>query len=292
MSQSIVELVDNLATDNITVKVLKTISTFTPGKWENLVGFDNTITAITGATDPDEISKIRDRAINLYEDKKNGYRTAIWLYRTVDNTDKAIAAAAIADKLGDKFSFIPFLDKITPKADSVQSVDLRIKLVAELIIFSKLNDLSLNPTEFVGALKENYQDEALLRMASLVCIDGILPLGVNFVSKVKEDLEQRDDLTANPAYDAVGELIPVDDKEGFIDQSFNAAGDWLDSFSHKLGVTPETLSQKLGGFIDLADSKLDYLAAFLDGATNFYEHTGIQTVARRLITEAAESVNS
>lgn len=292
MSQSIVELVDNLPTDNITVKVLKTISTFTPGKWENLVGFDNTITAVTGATDPDEISKIRDRAINLYEDKKNGYRTAIWLYRTVDNTDKAIAAAAIADKLGDKFSFIPFLDKITPKADSVQSVDLRIKLVAELIIFSKLNDLSLNPTQFVGALKENYQDEALLRMASLVCIDGILPLGVNFVSKVKEDLEQRDDLTANPAYDAVGELIPVDDKEGFIDQSFNAAGDWLDSFSHKLGVTPETLSQKLGGFIDLADSKLDYLAAFLDGATNFYEHTGIQTVARRLITEAAESVNS
>ena len=292
MSQSIVELVDNLPTDNITVKVLKTISTFTPGKWENLVGFDNTITAVTGATDPDEISKIRDRAINLYEDKKNGYRTAIWLYRTVDNTDKAIAAAAIADKLGDKFSFIPFLDKITPKADAVQSVDLRIKLVAELIIFSKLNDLSLNPTEFVGALKENYQDEALLRMASLVCIDGILPLGVNFVSKVKEDLEQRDDLTANPAYDAVGELIPVDDKEGFIDQSFNAAGDWLDSFSHKLGVTPETLSQKLGGFIDLADSKLDYLAAFLDGATNFYEHTGIQTVARRLITEAAKSVNS
>ena len=292
MSQSIVELVDNLATDNITVKVLKTISTFTPGKWENLVGFDNTITAVTGATDPDEISKIRDRAINLYEDKKNGYRTAIWLYRTVDNTDKAIAAAAIADKLGDKFSFIPFLDKITPKADSVQSVDLRIKLVAELIIFSKLNDLSLNPTEFVGALKENYQDEALLRMASLVCIDGILPLGVNFVNKVKEDLEQRDDLTANPAYDAVGELIPVDDKEGFIDQSFNAAGDWLDSFSNKLGVTPETLSDKLGGFIELTDSKLDYLAAFLDGATNFYEHTGIQTVARRLITKAAESVNS
>ena len=292
MSQSIVELVDNLPTDNITVKVLKTISTFTPGKWENLVGFDNTITAVTGATAADEVSKIRDRAINLYADKKQGYQTAIWLYRTVDNTDKAIAAAAIADKLGDKLSFIPFLDKITPKADSVQSVDLRIKLVAELIIFSKLNDLSLNPAQFAGALKENYQDEALLRMASLVCIDGILPLGVNFVGRVKQDLEKRDNLKANPAYDAVGELIPVDNKEEFIDQSFNAAGDWLDNFSKKLGVTPETLSQKLGGFIELADGKLDYLAAFLDGSTNFYEHTGIQTVARRLITEAGKSVNS
>jgi hypothetical protein len=289
MSLSIIELVDNLPTDNITVKVLKTISTFTPGKWENLVGFDKTITAVTGATTPAEITKIRDRALKLYDDKKQGYQTAVWLYRTVDNTDKAIAVAAIADKLGDKFRFIPFLDKITPKADSIQSVDLRIKLVAELIIFSKLNKLSLNPAQFASALKDNYQDEALLRMASLICIDGILPLGVNFVNRVKQDLEKRDDLKANPAYEAVGELIPVENKSEFIDQSFNTAGDWLDSFGKKLGVTPETLSKKLGGFIELADGKLDYLAAFLDGSTNFFEHTGIQTVARKLITEAARS---
>jgi hypothetical protein len=288
MSQSIIELVDNLPTDNITVKVLKAIKTFTPGKWDNLVGFDQTITAITGATTATEITKIRDRALSLYDDKKQGYQTAIWLYRTVDNTDKGIAAAAIADKIGDKFRFIPFLDKITPKADSVQSVDLRIKLVAELIIFSKLNKLSLNPAQFASALQANYQDEALLRMAALICIDGILPLGVNFVNRVKQDLAKRDDLKANPAYDTVGELIPGENKEEFIDQSFNTAGDWLDSFSKTLGVTPESFAKKLGGFIELTDGKLDYLAAFLDGSTNFFEHTGIQTVARRLITEAAK----
>ncbi len=290
MSQSIIELVDNLPTDNITVKVLKTISTFTPGKWENLVSFDNIITAVTGATASQDVAEIRERALELYEDKKQGYQTAIWLYRTVDNTDKAIAAAAIADKIGDTFRFIPFLDKITPKADSVQSVDLRIKLVAELIVFSKLNGLTLNPVRFAGALKENYQDEALLRMASLICIDGILPLGVNFVNKIRQDLEQRDNLQTNPAYEVVGDLIPGDNKEEFIDQSFNAAGDWMDSFSQKLGVNPETISAKLGGFIELADGKLDYLAAFLDGSTNFFEHTGIQTVARKLVTEAAKTV--
>ena len=290
MSQSIIELVDNLPTDNITVKVLKTISTFTPGKWENLVGFDDTITAVTGATASQDVEKIRERALELYEDKKQGYQTAIWLYRTVDNTDKAIAAAAIADKIGDTFRFIPFLDKITPKADSVQSVDLRIKLVVELIVFSKLHGLTLNPVQFASALKENYQDEALLRMASLICIDGILPLGVNFVNKIRQDLEQRDNLQTNPAYEVVGDLIPGDNKEEFIDQSFNAAGDWMDGFSQKLGVNPETISEKLGGFIELADGKLDYLAAFLDGSTNFFEHTGIQTVARKLVTEAAKSV--
>ena len=222
--------------------------------------------------------------------KKRGYQTAIWLYRTVDNTDKAIAAAAIADKLGDTFRFIPFLDKITPKADSIQSVDLRIKLVAELIVFSKLNGLTLNPVQFATALKDNYQNEALLRMVALVCIDGILPLGVNFVDRIKNDLEQRDNLQSNPAYDAVGDLIPGENKQDFIDRSFNAAGDWMDNLSQKLGVTPETLSQKLGGFIELADGKLDYLAAFLDGSTNFFEHTGIQTVARRLIIQAAKEI--
>lgn len=290
MSQSIIELVDNLPTDNITVKVLKTISTFTPGQWENLVGFDNTITAVTGATTSRDIAKIRERALSLYEDKKQGYQTAIWLYRTVDNTDQAISAAAIADKIGDTFRFIPFLEKITPKADSIQSVDLRIKLVAELIVFCKLNGLTLDPARFVAALRENYQDEALLRMASLVCIDGILPLGVNFVGKIKQDFESKDNLRTNPAYEAVGELIPSENKAEFIDQSFNTTADWMNNFSQKLGITPETLSTKLGGFIELADGKLDYLAAFLDGSTNFFEHTGIQTVARRLIKEAASSI--
>ena len=81
MSQSIIELVDNLPTDNITVKVLRTISSFVPGKWENLVGFDRTITTITGATTPQDIEKIRDRALALYDEKKRGYQTAK-LFRT------------------------------------------------------------------------------------------------------------------------------------------------------------------------------------------------------------------
>jgi hypothetical protein len=40
------------------------------------------------------------------------------------------------------------------------------------------------------------------------------------------------------------------------------------------------------GLVDVADDKLDYLAAFLDGTTNYFEHTGIQTVARTLINRA------
>jgi len=42
----------------------------------------------------------------------------------------------------------------------------------------------------------------------------------------------------------------------------------------------------------MADGKLDYLAAFLDGSTNYFEHTGVQTVARKLITQAQAEIGN
>ncbi|NES20875.1 MAG: hypothetical protein F6K41_18555 [Symploca sp. SIO3E6] len=285
MSDSIVDLVDNLPTDNLTVKVLKALDFIVPGQWENLVGFDNSISAITGETDSATIENIRERAIALYDDKSQGYQTAIWLYRTLDGTDKAVAAAALADKIGDTFSFIPFLDKLTPKADSLQSVDLKLKLVAELIAYSKLNGLTLNPIELVSSLKENYQNEALIRMAGLIALDGVLPLGADFVSKIREELAE-EDVSGSPAFGAVSQFLPDSDATGFINESFDAIGDWMSNLAQSAGLNPGSLSQHLGIFIEIADDKLDYLAAFLDSSTNYFEHTGIQTVARKLITQA------
>lgn len=286
MSASIIELVDNLPTDNITVKVLRSLDFVLPGKWENLVGFDNSISAITGVTTPQEIAVIRDRALNLYDDKKNGYQTAIWLYQTVDSADKAIAAAALADKIGDTFSFIPFLDKLTPKADSIQSIDLKLKLVTELIVYSKLHGIQLNPIKFAGSLKDNYHHEALLRMAALISIDGVLPLGTNFVSTIRDGIDAQENLNQAPAFNVVSDLIPVEDKQGFINESFDAVGDWMDNVISSFNLSRNSLVDKFGGFIEIADDKLDYVAAFLDGTTNFFEHTGIQTVARKLINQA------
>ena len=293
MSMSIVELVDNLPADNITVKVLKALDFAVPGKWENFESFDSAITSITEETDPDTIGQIRDRAIELYDNKKNGYQTAVWLYQTLDNTDTAIAAAALADKIGNTFRFIPFLDKLTPKADALQKVDLKLKLVAELIAYSKMNDLTINPIEFASGLVENYRNEALMRMVALVCIDGLLPLGTNFLSKVKADLDEEEEkaLAQNPAYGAISDLIPEgEDKKSFIVTTFSAVENFLASLTSNVGLTRESLSEKLGGFIEIADDKLDYLAAFLDGATNYFEHTGIQTVARKVITRAYEEI--
>ena len=291
MGKSIVDLVDNLPTDNITVKVLKALDYIVPGEWENFVDFDDAISKITGETKSKKVKKIRKKAVELYEDKNNGYQTAIWLYQTLDATDKAVGAAALADKVGDTFSFIPFLSQLTPKADTLQSIDLKMKLVAELIAYSKINGLTLSPQKFAATLKENYQNEALMRMVALVCIDGVLPLGANFVPRIENDITQRENLETNPAFAAISQLIPSTNKTGFINDSFKAVDEWMAKLTDSVDLTPESVASHLSNFIDIADDKLDYLAAFLDVSSNYFEHTGIQTVARKLIKEAYQQLD-
>jgi hypothetical protein len=58
--------------------------------------------------------------------------------------------------------------------------------------------------------------------------------------------------------------------------------------SHNL--TPRKVISNLQSFTQIADDKLDYLAAFIDVSTNYYEHTGTQTLARRLIERAVAEI--
>ena len=239
MSDSIAELLDGLPEDNITVKVLKALDYVVPGDWENIVGCDNTITAVTGQTDPGRISQIRDRALELYNDQENGYQSAIWIYNTVDNADTALAAAAMAEIISEKIPFLSFLGGITPKADTTQSIDLALKILAESIAYAKLNGIpELNPEAFVAELTENYTGPSKMRMVGLVCLDGLAPLGPDFLQKVQDALDGEDGnaLADNPIFSAISGLIPRDDKLGFVRDAFGAVSGWMeglvcDSFS-------------------------------------------------------------
>ncbi|MEH2236399.1 hypothetical protein [Nostoc sp.] len=292
MDKSIIQLVDELPTDNITVKVLKALDYVVPGEWSNLVGFENNIRSITGETDAKIIQKIRDRAVVLYEDPQQGYQFAIKLYQTIDKADTAMGAAALANKVSEKIGFLSFLGKITPKADVTQSIDLVLKIAVEIIAFCKLNGIPQpNPQEFANSLANNYQNASLMRMVALVCLDGILPLGPNFLSKIQEIISGTDAgvITQNPVFLAINNFLPgsnPSDKVGFITQGFNSVQGWMNNLVSKTGITPQSISSHLGNFIQIADDNLDFVAAFLDQTTNYYEHTGIQSVARSLILQA------
>ncbi len=297
MADTIVQLVDALPADNITVKVLKAIDLIAPGQWENTVDFDEMIKTVTGETNPSRIARIRDRAQALYLDNQQPYQGTVRLYQTIDKADFGMATAALANKVGEKISFLGFLNNITPKPDTLQSIDLVLKVAVELLAFCRLNRLEPNPALFVQALSNNYQDAALIRMASLVCIDALLPLGTDFLLKIHELTQAADTsiITQNPLFLAVNQYLPGNspqDKAGFVNQSFTAVEGWMSGFVSKTGITPETIANSLGNFIQGAGGKLDVIAALLDQMTNYYEHTGIQTVARAVILAAHAQVQA
>ncbi|MGF1490777.1 MAG: hypothetical protein ACFBSE_27100 [Prochloraceae cyanobacterium] len=293
MTKSIVQLLDSLPSDNLTVKLLRAIDKIVPGEWDNVVGFDRTIQVVTGATDANDVLAIRNRAIELYNDPKNGYQSAMWYYDTIDSADVALGAAAMANKIGEKVGFLSFLNQMTPKANTTQSIDLGLKIVAELIAYSKLNGLPiLNPKDFVTQLRQEYQGPSLIRMAALITVDGLLPLGPDFLKVVGETLNnQQFAIRQNPVFDQLAGSIPGADKVGFITNTFDAASGWMDNFVSKTGLTPQKISSSIGSFIDFSNDSMDFVAAFLDQSTDYYRHTGIQTVGRSLVRQANIDVN-
>ncbi len=169
------ELVDELPTGGLTVMALRSLDFAVPGQWDNLVGFTNTIRAVTGEADEALIQQIGDRAVYLFNDKSQGYQRALWLYQTVDSAATALGYAAAANKVGESISFLGFLDKLTPKPERAQTIDLGVKLVTELVAFCQINGIPGDSIgDFLSALGD-YSGESLMRMAALVCFDGLIP---------------------------------------------------------------------------------------------------------------------
>ncbi|MEM8603950.1 MAG: hypothetical protein AAGF24_08960, partial [Cyanobacteria bacterium P01_H01_bin.121] len=183
MSKKIYELVDKLPKGGLTVMALNALDTFVPGEWDNLVGFDHTIKTVTSETNAAMVKAIGERAVTLFNDKSQGYQRALWLYESVDSASGLLGTAAMANRIGQD-TFFGFLKNVTPKPEQAQTIDLSVKLVAEVVAFCHINGIPGDSLgDFLKALGD-YGHESLIRMAALVCFDGVIPLGADFSSKV------------------------------------------------------------------------------------------------------------
>ncbi|OAB58920.1 hypothetical protein AY600_03700 [Phormidium willei BDU 130791] len=295
MSNSIQQRVDDLPTRNLTIFSLNALDKIVPGQWDNLVGWDNTIKTISQESDPAILDLVSRRAIALYDDKSQGYQTALWLYDTIDRTGSALGTAALGNKIGEKIPLLGFLNKLTPKAEKAQTIDLSLKLVVEVVAFCKINGIPGDSLgDFVRSLSD-YGGESLMRMSALVCFDGLIPLGPNFIQTVSgrlSDLSPKE-LEDNSQYKNIEGQIPGDSSNGklsFIGESFDSVKGWMGDFVSSNDLTPQKVSHGLQGFIDFSEDRLDYLAAFLDMSTDYYRHTGVQTLARRLIERSLAEI--
>ncbi|MDB9525781.1 hypothetical protein PN498_07270 [Oscillatoria sp. CS-180] len=290
MSKKIYEKVDKLPKGGLTVMALNSLDKLVPGKWENLVGFDNTIKTVTGETDEAMVQAIGERAIALFNDKSQGYQRALWLYESVDSASGLLGAAAMANRIGQD-TFLGFLKNLTPKPEKAQTIDLAVKLVTEVVAFCHINGIPGDSLgDFLSALGD-YSGESLTRMAALVSFDGVIPLGADFSAKALNKVKSMGpaDLDSNQTFKGVKKEIPGDSsksKLAFITESFESTQGWMDKFVSQNGITQSKLVDNMAGFVEGSKSKLDYLGAFLDVSVKYYEHTGVQTLARRLIERA------
>ena len=294
MSKPIYELIDELPNGGLTVMALKSLDVVVPGQWENLIGFDKTIQSVTGETDPAFIKEIGTRAVTLFNDKSQGYQNALWLYETVDSASGWLGTAALANRIGGD-TFLGFLEKVTPKPEKAQSIDLCVKLVAELVAFCQINGIPGDSIgDFLAALGD-YSGESLMRMAALVSFDGLIPLGASFTKSAIAQLESMTpkELEQNQTFKGVRKLIPGKnsaDQLAFIGESFTQTQGWMDNFVAAKNLTQQGLVKNLTKFIEVSEDKLDYLGAFLDISVKYYRHTGVQTLARRLIERAVAEI--
>ncbi len=295
MSKAIYDIVNDLPKHNITTLVLSSLDFVAPGQWDNITNFEEMIKKVTRETDEEMIQQIGDRAVWLYNDKTQGYQTALWIYQTVDSADSALGAAALANKVGSKIGLFGLLKRLTPNNEKAQAIDLAIKIVAELIAFCQINGLPGDSIgDFVAALRE-YEGESLMRMSALICLDGLIPFGPDFILQVESTLNNLSgkELSNNPVFSQISNLIPGGNPAGqlgFIGSSFESVKGWMTGFVGDRNLTRESVMEHLHSFVEFSDDQLDYLAAFLDMSTNYFEHTGTQSIATQLIERAMAEV--
>ena len=65
---------------------------------------------------------------------------------------------------------------------------------------------------------------------------------------------------------------------------------FVPSFIAENGISRDRVLESVQGVSDRFEGKFDYIAAVLDMTTDYFEHTGTQTVARQLITRATSEI--
>jgi len=164
-----------------------------------------------------------------------------------------------------------------------------VKLAGELVAFTLTNGLPGDSVGDFAAALVNYGKEEKIRLASWLAIDCVLPLGPDFVLKILEALDgPLERLQESRAFQFVSAHLPggLAEQRDTIKKSLEESRGQLEGMVASHGISQETVLAKVKEYIAIADDKLDVVAAALDLATNTFEHTGTQTVVRRVVSRA------
>jgi hypothetical protein len=283
MTEQLHDLLQGLPASNLTTRLLGLLDKVVPGEWQNVTSFEGMIKLVTGEEDQSLLQQVGEKAIALYKDPTQGYQRAISVFQLVDNAQGVAGFAALANKFS-------FLEGITPKSDVTQAIDAGIKLVAEMTTFCLVNGI---PGDSIGDFARSFvngEKEDRMRLAAWVAYDGLLPLGPDFLARIIAGVKSltTDQLSGNGRFARIAAFLPggVAEKKKLLEGTLEAARSGVTSFVADRGLTQTSILDQVTAIVKVNDNRLDYLAAALDLSTNYFEHTGIQSVARRVISRA------
>lgn len=288
MTESIHQLVENLPSSSLTTHVLGALDYLVPGEWKNITVFADLIKDETGEDDDALVQQIGEKAIALWFDESTGYQRAVSIFQMVDHESTVAGAAALADMAANRFEVLSFLKDVTPKADTVQAIDAGVKLVAELAAFCSARGI---PGDSIGDFASSlaaYAKEDVMRLSAWLAFDCIIPLGPDFLAKLLAAADSHQEIAEHSIFTRIAEHLPggVGEKVSLVRSTLEGASGHIESFVASKDMTQDSLLARVRDYVEVADDKLDYVAAALDLGTNTFEHTGIQSVARTLIRRA------
>ncbi|MDM7953361.1 MAG: hypothetical protein QUV07_09135 [Cyanobium sp. CZS 25K] len=292
---TVLERLDRLPRRNLTVLAIKGLSTLVPGGWHNITSADELIADVMGSNDPELISQVRARADELSKARHEGYGRALSLYDAVNRSQKAAGGLRVLANIGGALPLVKRVANLTPTSDTLQAVDLSLKVAAEMLAFTQVNGLPGDSFgDFAAALNE-YAGEARVRMAALICFDALLPLGDQALERLDTLLGKagKGDLRQLPAYAGMASMLPGrgDDAHlSFLRRGVDQWLGWAGGFTGQLALSGQKAVRALETTLGPWQGGFDQMATFLDAFTDTYQHTGVQAVARRLVERAAAEI--
>ena len=295
MSATVLERLERLPRRNLTVLALRGISTLVPGSWQNQTSPEALISEVLGSDDLDLVQQVRARADELSRARHEGYRRALSLYDAVNRSQKAAGGLRVLANVAGALPLVKRLAVLTPASQTLQAVDLSLKVAAEMLAFTQVNGLPGDSFAAFGDSLREYSGEARVRMAALVCFDALLPLGDNALHRLDGLLGQvgSRELHQLPSYAGMASLLPGRGDAAhlsFVRRGVDQWLGWADGFVGDLGLSGQRAVRALETTIGPWHGGLEQLATFLDAFTDTYSHTGVQAVARRLVERAAAEI--
>lgn len=295
MSATVLERLEALPHRNLTVLALRGIGSVVPRGWHNQTSAEALIIDVLGSDDPALVRQVRERADVLSRARHEGYGRALSLYDAVNRSQKATGGLRLLANIGGALPLVKRVADLTPASETLQAVDLSLKVAAEMLAFTQVNGLPGDSfADFAAALRE-YGGEARVRMAALVCFDALLPLGDRALQQLDGLLGRvgSRELRQSPTYGAMAGLLPGRGDGahlGFLRQATGTWQNWAGDFVSELGLSGQRAVQALESTLGPWQGSLQQLATFLDAFTDTYQHTGVQAVARRLVERAAAEI--